>query len=172
MVPTATVLLGGPVNLQGTYGTMTVPFRPPPNVAGRTCYLRVVNASLMGKDHFIASVDTYYITMDLTQSMSYASMNHAIGGTTAEPGAFVCQDTPNQVVAMMTTGRQTGADTEFLGMILGEQPRILVDIPEGPQYVTINVYRGNGALVTGIPHLALFMEITPIDYGARPDLDI
>lgn len=171
MVPTATVLLGGrPVsNTAQSSASMTIPFRPPANVSGRCCYLNVTNVVVDSGDTPIPTFGSYYITMDLTQPMSYASVNNAVTLNPVSP-AFVCQDSPNQVVAVISAG-QGDIDGNNWATIHGTQPRILVDIPEGPQYITITIYKSSGTF-DDISHLGIFCEITPIDYGLRPDIDI
>jgi len=51
-------------------------------------------------------------------------------------------------------------------------PRILVEIPDGPQYVKVGFHKSVGKVSDNLEQLAIMFELTPIDYDAKPQLMI
>jgi hypothetical protein len=161
---TATVLLSSPAIVEGNHVEFSTMFYPPSNVAGRSCYLKVTSVSIVHTKSTTAldPHETYFITMDLPQPYSFASVNAVNNGSAV---AFNQDHSRNRVVATFTTGLVPPSQ-------LITPTRILVDIPSGPQSLTIQVWKACDKITTDYDQVTVFAEITPIDNGFEPDIQI
>lgn len=187
---TATVVFSGPGFNPITGGTapnftyqnyaeFTTSFRPPSNISGRSCYLKVTNICCMarGADEQNVQLDefnTYFLTCDLPQPYSFASINDT---TDALTGTMINRLGRNKVVAVFMTGGAIKADaTQWVfapaeANLLG-QSRILVEIPNGPQTITFQLWKATEKMTQELNSMTIVCEITPIDTGVSPDLPI
>lgn len=174
---TATVLLSSPAALESGHVEFTTSFTPPSNVSGRSCYLKVTNVSVstptLGTADFPLGT-TYFVTMDIPQVFSYSSVNNPIlPATTITDSRIVLKNNRNIVVGLVTSAY--GDVTDNVSAIFSSTsqfPRILVEIPDGPQYIKVGLWAGVGAMTSAVDLLTVFFELTPIDSEDKPDLSI
>lgn len=164
---TCTVVLAGPAASQNGHCEFTTSFVPPHPVSGRSCYLKVTNVAAMREQGLnLAQFTTFYVTMDIAQPYSYASINNIIGQPAINDGRLVHRDCRNRVVAVISTGGVGTLDEAAGGFSDQTQctfPRILVEIPDGPQYVTVGIYKAHGNMSDDIQQLGVVFELTAID---------
>lgn len=177
---TATVILSGSTRLVSNHNEFTTTFIPPPNCSGRSCYLKVTNVAAMSSaGTSLAQFSTFFVTADIPQPFSYGSINNMILPAPPAPipdGRLLERDNRNSVIAILTTG---GVGLEAGGLSGGFDqgiqscfPRILVEIPDGPHYVTIALYNAIGNQGTAMDQLTVMFELTPIDSEYDPQLSI
>jgi hypothetical protein len=174
---TATVLLASPAALQDGHVEFTTSFLPPSNVSGRSCYLKVTNVSISTPN--LATTDfplgtTFFVTMDIPQVFSYASVSNPIlPVTTVTDSRIVLKNNRNIVVGLVNSAY--GDVTDNVSSVFSSSshfPRILVEIPDGPQYIKVGLWAGVNELTHDIDLLTVFFELTPIDTPDKPDLSI
>jgi len=179
---TATVVFSGPaLNPQGqNCAEFTTIFRPPSNISGRSCYLKITNLCCMargslGENVLIDDFNTYFLTCDLPQPCSSASINDVNG---ALEGTMINRQGKNRVVATFMSGGvvTTGSGSTPVyrpaeAMVLGPT-RILVDIPNGPQTITFQLWKATEKMVDSLNNLTIMCEITPVDTGMASDIPI
>lgn len=129
-------------------------FDPPSNIRGRSCYLQVKQASMMFAIKPTEDIygTNYLISTSLYQPHSFNSVNDAYSFQ-PNPDSNYLPNGPSKVVAMLT-----GIN------LLGEAPKILVNIPNGPEKIRISIQAVtdiNQFTVDVPPHLTLLMEIVP-----------
>lgn len=177
MSATSTIIFSAPAALKGSHVEFTTSFRPPQNIRGRSCYLKVTNCTVTAADNApLLPFKTYFVTMDLPQSSSFASINSHVTQVTPTDGSLVSSLGPNRVVHCFSTGGHIvvgAAPVFYSGMQSSQSPRILVEIPNGPQDVTVGLYLAKGAIALAeYSNLTIMFEVTPIDSGERLDLSI
>lgn len=74
---TATCVLGGRAPLVNGHIELEVPFNPPQNCSGRSCYLKLTNAVTIDPTAVttLNTPNNYYVTLDLPQPFSYCCLN-------------------------------------------------------------------------------------------------
>lgn len=88
---TATLLFSDYADLDysGRFVEMKKSFYPPSNISGRSCYLKVTNVSMIAHTHggtkkttrptnVLDEFSTYFVTVDLPQPYSFASVNDSV----------------------------------------------------------------------------------------------
>ena len=154
---TATIVFSAPAPVVSGHNEFTTSFLPPNNVSGRSCYLKVTNvAAMRSANNHLTPYTIYMVTMDFPQPYSYGSVNDAVGQTVVNDGKLIERHNRNIVVAMFKTGKEQTSYTSVF-------PRILVDIPDGPQYVTVGLWRTDGPVTHDKDQLSVIYELTPID---------
>jgi len=176
---TATAVFCGEAKLNGSCAELKTIFRPPSNIYGRSCYLKVTNvccmqAGTLGENVQLDEFNVYFLTCDLPQPYSFASINDQ---SSAVPGSLINQMTRNRVISTFMTGGAFEPDAGHWvfapseGQVNGPT-RILVEIPNGPQEITFQVWKANELMTDSLRVLAITCEITPIDTGVVPDIPI
>lgn len=169
---TATIIFSSPAPIVDGHNEFITNFYPPQNISGRSCYLKVTNVSAVVDDETcLAYFQNFFITTDLPQPMSFASVNNPVNQVVASDGRLIHRDSRNRVVALLNSG---GIHGNHQGQLFPQTsfPRILVEIPDGPQQVVVGLWSSYGALTDNLNQLTVVMEITPIDGPDEPDLDI
>lgn len=170
---TATVLFSGPASLNDGHLESTFNFKPPSNISGRSCYLKVTNvAAMVTGVESITAFNTYFITMDLPQPFSYATVNYEISQATPADKRMRIQDGRNNVVAIYSSAGVKTTDGGYNDSSPYNFPRILVEIPDGPQYVKVGMWKAAGTITSAISQLTVMFELTPVDGDDEPDLSI
>lgn len=163
---TATIVFSAPAPVVSGHNEFITSFTPPSNVSGRSCYLKVTNvAAMRAANSHLTPYTIYMVTMDFSQPFSYGSINDPVGQTIANTGQLIERQSKNRVVAMFKTGKEQTAYTSVF-------PRILVDIPDGPQYVTVGLWRTDGPVQNNKDQLSVIFELTPIDSDEERHLAI
>lgn len=165
---TATCILSGEAFNNGGHSEFQTTFIPPINCSGRSCYLKVTNiAAMVAQSTTLAQFVTFFITMDFSQPFSYGSINNTLLPVPAvNDNRLVEKDRRNQVVAMFQTGGIGTNAGNAGGYTLTSQtnfPRILVEIPDGPQTVTVGLWKAYGSQGQALNQLSVMFELTPID---------
>lgn len=151
------VISGQTVTHPGQYtATFDFVFDPPSNVRGCSCYLKVKQASIAFATTVPTntSTSTYLISTSLSQPHSFNSVNDVLGYP-SPIDANRLSNGPSKVVAMITG----------LSMAV-EAPQILVNIPNGPEKVTItiqSVIDENPWTVDVPPHITMIFELVAAD---------
>lgn len=127
-----------------------------------------------GENVRLDEFNTYFLTCDLPQPYSFASINDVNG---ALVGTLINRQGRNNVIAMFTTGGAVKADATQWVFAPGEAnvtgpTRILVEIPNGPQMITFRLYKATEKMVDKLVNMTIMCEITPIDTGVAPDIPI
>jgi len=173
MAATATVIFSAPAELVNGHVEYTASFTPPANISGRSCYLKVVSVAVtFSGEEDLSDFSTFFVTMDLPQPFSFASINNALGQATITDKRLVTRDSRNQVVGLYYTGGVQGDAGGYSNASPFQYPRILVEIPDGPQYVKIGLHESTGTMTTDVSQLTVLCEITAIDSEDDPVLSI
>lgn len=175
---TATVIFSGPAYLKNNaYAELTTTFRPPSNVNGRSCYLKVTNICCLTAAGPLDPFNVYFLTCDLPQPYSYASINeNDIPGITSTPTMFN-PGGRNRVIHTFTTGGDIEPHTSHYlywppECQITDPIRILVEIPNGPQSITFQLWKATEAVTHALTNMTIMAELTPIDTGVHTDLSI
>lgn len=154
---TATIVFSAPAPVVSGHNEFTTSFIPPSNVSGRSCYLKVCNiAALNATSVHLEPYTTYMLTMDFSQPFSYGSINDSVGSVIASDGRIKEKQCRNIVVGLFQTVKE---GTVFQSVY----PRILVEIPDGPQYIKVGLWRTDAACADDLDQISVLFELTPID---------
>lgn len=180
---TSTVILSGSPSLVDGHYECTFNFNPPSNISGRTCYLKVIDASIQTETETGFPVNRlYFMTMEFSQPTSFASINNAVGQAAPTDSRMVLKQSRNNVIAHLHTDTlmtctKTGDEFDirvycWKAHTLSPQARILVEVLDGYRQITVNVYATTGTFTVEATNVSLMMEITPIDSEDEIDLSI
>ena len=175
---TATCTLSSQTVANNGHSEFTTTFIPPINCSGRSCYLKVTAiCPMVTQGTSLSQFVTYFVTMDLPQPFSYASINNSINPVLAVGDKrLVVKDRKSQVVGMFTTGgvgvAGGGGSGGFQTITNTSFPRILVEIPDGPRDITVGIWKGYGNLGNALEQLSVMFELTPIDTDNELHLQI
>lgn len=163
---TSTIIFSAPAPEISGRNEFTTSFLPPNNVSGRSCYLKVCNiAAMRAHNQHLEPYTTYMLTMDFPQPMSFGSINDSVAYTAPSDGRLIEKQCRNRVVAFFNTGKETAAYTSIF-------PRVMVEIPDGPQYVVVSLWRTDDITTFDLHQLSVMFELTPIDSPDENHLDI
>lgn len=136
----------------GTTGTSStlrfdVLFKPPLHLTGTSCYLQLKSLILQDLEsqlgHIIKDYITYEVSINLRQINSWYKRGEFVGGDYTQSEGL------NSVVGYFNT------------MTSSEFPRVLVDVPDGPQVLTVIVRRIDGTnIVTNEANKSSFVYVT------------
>lgn len=172
-IPATVVVSGNPSQVAYRDGyclEMTISFKPPENIAGKSCLLKVVDLSLYSPVGWFAThqLRSFVLTVNLTQPYGFCSFNNLEPDNPIPPppGAYVQEDGLNQVIGMFTPSYidQTHK-TGMTAYMKGSYPRCLVDIPHGPYPLTFRLYNAFDTISVDddFLQLSVIMEILPVE---------
>lgn len=173
---TCTIVFAGEATVSDNHVEFTTSFLPPSPVSGRSCYMKVTNvAAMQEEDVALDQFCTYYVTMNLYQPLSFASVNDTVFQAAFADGRLVHKQSRNQIVGIISTGGVTTSGANAGGLSTQVQanfPRILVEIPDGPQYVRVGLYKAAGNITNALDQLSVMFELTANDMDEENHLQI
>jgi hypothetical protein len=173
---TCTIVFAGEATVSNNHAEFTTSFLPPSPVSGRSCYLKVTNvAAMQEEDVALSQFCTFYVTMSLYQPLSFASVNDTVFQAAFADGRLVHKQCRNQIVGFITTGGVSTSGINaggFSSQVQTNFPRILVEIPDGPQYVVVGLWKAAGSIAADLDQLSVMFELTANDMDEENHLQI
>lgn len=172
-IPATVVLSGNPSRVtyrDGDCLEMTISFKPPDNIAGKSCILKVVDIQFYSSVNWDSThqLRSFVVTANLTQPYGFCSFNNL------EPenpvpipvGAYVQNDGLNQVIGLISFSYVDHTNKQGVtGVMKGSYPRCLVDIPRGPYPLILRLYNSFDSVPSNddFVQMSVIMEIVPVE---------